>query len=134
MKWKERKAFSASELPCPMQNLTQSWPTQQLGDASTICYYSSFCELTARVSVHILLSLEDEAFKTHLLTCVKFPIITPQNSIMQSEKSCCSPLLQPLRDPNQGKKLQNLNVKSILRTQGVWRRNTEGQHCLKKCV
>lgn len=79
VKWKERKAFSASELPCPGQKWSEPCPTQLLADASTICCYTSLCELRACQSVHILLILENDAFKTLLLALVKFPIITPRN-------------------------------------------------------
>ena len=83
--------------------------------------------------MHILLILEDEAFKTHLLTLVRFPIITPQNSVTQYEKAAAVPFCSPLETPT-SKKLQSLNVKSMLRTQGVWKRNMERQHCLKNHI
>lgn len=78
---KERKVFSLSQLLRSRQNWSQSWPTW--GNASTICCYTIFCDLRAHVAVSILLILEDEAFKTHLLILVKLPIIAPQNSIVQ---------------------------------------------------
>lgn len=53
--------------------------------------------------MHILLILEDEAFKTCLLTLVKFPNITPQNSITQPEKAAPVPFCSPLETPTKEK-------------------------------
>lgn len=51
-----------------------------------------------------MLLLEDEAFKTRLLTLFKFPIITPQNSVKQYEKAATVTFCSPLETPNKEKK------------------------------